>query len=146
MKNIPILLKSVICGLMYTVTSLCIILILYILDFGLLDTIFSGAFCGIMIALVTCCDTLKRTVIARFMGLLSAVAAQFLLSFSGAPYYIIMYIYRDQVWLYEIGHLTVNELIGYNLGLMMFWFGLLTSVFISILISIICNNPKEHGK
>lgn len=146
MKNISISFKSVICGLIYIVTSLSIILMLYILDFGLQNTIFLGAFCGIMIALVTCCNTLRRTVIARFMGLLSAVAAQFLLSFSGAPYHIIMYIYRNEDWLNEIGHLTVNELIGYNWGLMMFWFGLLTSFFISILVSFICNRLKEHSK
>lgn len=93
-----------------------------------------GGFCGIIIAIVTNSDTFKRTVIARFMGLFSAVLVQGLLSTFGIPYRIIMHIYRDENWLEELGHLTINELIGYGFGLMYFWYSLLASFFVSVVV------------
>lgn len=146
MKKISILLKSMICALVYTVTSLSIFLICYVLEFDLQNTVVLGVFCGIVMALVTVCDTLKRTVIARLMGLLSAVVAQYLLSLSGVPYGIMMYIFRNENWLEEIGHLTVNELIGYAYGLMIFWPGLLVSFCIAVVVIFIFHWIKNHRK
>lgn len=144
MKNVSIPLKSVICASVYMVLSLSIILILYIMDSDLQNTLVLGALCGIAIAVVTYSGTLKRTITARFMGLISAVLSQFLLSATGIPYHIIMYIYKDEEWLHEIGHLTINELIGYGFGLMFFWLGLLASFCATVVIIFIGNRIKNY--
>ena len=120
MRSKSVLLKSVICGLICLIFLLLLIFVVYTLDF------FEGAFfvglpCGIMIAVVTCCETLKRTVIARFMGLLSAVVSQFIFEIIGIPYMILMYVYRNDSFVSEMGRLTVNETIGYGWGRMFFW-------------------------
>lgn len=143
MKNTSILLKSIICGLVYIVMSLSIIFILYIMDLDLRYAFVLGGLCGIIIAAVTAGDTLKRTIAARFLGIISAAISQFLLSISGIPYSIIMSFYKDENWMREIGHLTINELIGYGLGLMIFWGGLLALFCISGIVIFMIRNAKS---
>lgn len=126
--------------------SLSIILVLYIMDLDLQSTIVLGGLCGMIIAILTNSRTLKRTIIARFMGIFFAVFAQFLLSTFGIPYRMIMYIYRDENWLEELGHLTINELIGYGFGLMYFWYSLLVSFFVSVVVIFIIIRIKNHRK
>lgn len=84
-------------------------------------------------AFVTYCDTLKRTVIAGFMGMLSAVVLQFIFEMSGAAYAILMYIFRNDTFVREAGHLSVNETIGYGWGRMLFWIALIISFLVSII-------------
>jgi len=144
MRSKSILLKSVLCGLICLIFLLLLIFVVYTLDF------FEGAFfvglpCGVMIAVVTCCDTLNRTVIARFMGLLSAVVSQFIFEIIGIPYMILMYVYRNDSFVREMGHLTVNETIGYGWGRMFFWGGLVAS-FIFAVISIFIYNRLKNRK
>jgi uncharacterized membrane protein len=115
MRSKPIWLKSIICGVSCWVFLLLLIFVVYIMDF------FEGAFfvglpCGIIIALVTSCDTLKRTIKARVFGILSALLSQFLFTLLGIPYAIILYIYRNTEWVQYSGRLSVNETIGYGWG------------------------------
>ena len=105
-----------------------------------------GALCGAIIAVITSCDKTKRTIIARVMGILAAVSAQFMLFITGIPYEIILYIYRNDTYVRETGRLSVNEVIGYNWGTMFFWWSLLFSfaVFvIGIFIFNVINNRKK---
>ena len=133
MKSISILLKSVICGCIYLLFSLFLIFVVYIL--GLFEfTIALGILYGIICAWVTYCETIKRTIVAVAMGLLAAVTSQIILSLSGIPYQIIRYILRDNEFVRETGRLTVNEVIGYNFGTLLFWYGMLPSIVVSAII------------
>ena len=130
-RSKPILLKSILCGLNCWVFLLLLIYVVYIMDF------FGGAFfvglpCGIIIALVTSCETLERTIKARVVGILSALVSQFLFTLLGIPYAIILYIYRNDEWVKYSGRLSVNEMIGYGWGRFFFWGGLLASFVIKI--------------
>jgi len=143
MRSKSILLKSVICGSICLVFLLLLIFVVYTLDF------FEGAFfvglpCGVIIAVITCCDTLKRTVIARFMGLLSAVVSQFIFEIIGVPYMILMYVYRNDSFVREMGRLTVNETIGYGWGRMFFWGGLVVSFTVAVISIFIINRIKSR--
>ena len=134
-KNKSMLLKCFICGSLYLIFNLLIIYTQYILEFSLYSALVLGIFCGISIALVSYCDTAKRTIIAMLAGILSAIATDFISSILGIPYKILMYIFRNDDAIREIGHLTVNELIGYNRGcLLFFWPGLLITFIILIIL------------
>jgi len=143
MRSKSILLKSVICGSTCLIFLLLLIFVVYTLDF------FEGAFivglpCGVIIALVTYCDTLKRTIIARSMGLLSAVVSQFIFEIIGIPYIILMYVYRNDSFVQEMGRLTVNETIGYGWGRMFFWGGLVASFIVAVISIFIFNRIKSR--
>lgn len=143
MRSNFILLKSVLCGLVCLTFLLLLIFIVYALDF------FEGAFyvglpCGVIIAVITRCDTLMRTIIARFLGLLSAIASQFIFELLGIPYRIIMYFYRDDSFVQEMGRLTVNEMIGYGWGRMFFWGGLVASFIVTIIGMFAYNRVKSR--
>lgn len=143
MRSKSILLKSVICGSICLIFLLLLIFVVYTLNF------FIGAFlvglpCGVIITIVTCCDTLKRTVIARFMGLLSAAVAQFIFESLGVPYRILLYVFRNNSYVSEMGRLTVNETIGYGWGRMLFWGGLIVSFVITVICIYICNRIKSR--
>jgi len=126
MKNKPIWLKSVISGIIYIVFSLLIIFFVYIIDV-FESTFVLGAIYGGILAFITSCDGIKRTVIARIMGIIAAFIAQVILFILGIPYQIILFILRDNEWVRETGRLTVNEVIGYNWGTMFFWWVMLIS-------------------
>lgn len=59
MINISIFFKSIICVLVYIVMSLSIVFI-NIIDYNYNNMIILGGFCGIIIAIVTKSDTLKK--------------------------------------------------------------------------------------
>ena len=143
-KNKSILLKSVICGLIFLVCSLMVIFVVYIMDILEL-TIVLGILCGVFIAVLTCCDTTKRTVIARVAGISSVVVAQFILFLSGLPYIIIKYVLRENEWVKETGRLTVNEVIGYNFGNMFLWFWLLVAFTVTAIGIFIFNKIKRRN-
>jgi len=133
-----ILLKGVLCGLIYVILHLLIIPTQYILNLSLLSALALGILCGVAIAIVSYCDTVKRTIIAMIVGISSAAAMFFALSISGIPYAMIMYIFRNDEAIKAIGHLTVNEVIEYNFGLLFFfWPGLLISFIILMIIILI---------
>ena len=94
-----------------------------------------GLPCGVIIAVITCCDTLKKTIIARFMGLFSAFISQLIFEVLGIPYRILMVIFKNDSFVSEMGRLTVNETIGYGWGRMLFGGGLIIS-FIGTIVSI----------
>ena len=145
MINKSILMKSIICGSVYLIFSLMLVLVVYIIDiFGI--TILLGVLYGIVIVVITHCDTIKRTIIAMVMGLLSAVVSQILLNVSGIPYRIIQHIYRNDEFVRETGRLAVNETIGYNWGNMLFWFGLLISFIASFVVILITHKVKKRIK
>jgi len=151
MKKLSILQKSLICGLVYMVFSLLIILFVYII--GIFESAIAlGLFYGIILAAVTSCEDAKRTIIARLMGIISAIAAQVILFFTGVPYEIILYIYRfrNNTWVLETGRLSVNEVIGYNWGTMFFWYRLLISFAFSVvgifIFKLIKNRKKKEEK
>ena len=143
MRSKSILLKSIICGSVYFVLSLLIIVVVYIMDF-FQGALILGIICGISIAVITCCDTVKRTVIARCMGILAAAISQMILFISGIPYDILLYYYRNDTWVMESGRLSVNEVIGYNLGCMTLWYGLIISFIISIVSIFVFNIIKKY--
>jgi hypothetical protein len=132
MRSKSILKKSIICGFAYLAFLLLFIFVVYILDF-FIGAFFVGLPCGAIIAIVTCCDTLKRTVIARLIGLLSAVVSQLVFEILGVPYQILLYVYRNDSFVREMGHLTINETLGYGWGRVFFWSGLVISFILTIL-------------
>ena len=99
--------------------------------------------CGAIIAFVTYCDKLKRTIIARIMGLLSVVVSQFIFDIIGIPYGILMYLFRNDSFVREMGHLTVNETIGYGWGRMFLGGGLIVSFAVTVIIIFIYNKIKK---
>ena len=66
MRSKPIWLKTVVGGLLYIVFSLSIIYVEYIVRFPE-GTFVLGSLYGVILALITSCESAKRTVIARFM-------------------------------------------------------------------------------
>ena len=141
-KNKSILLKSVICGLLYFAFNLLIIPAEYILNFSLYSASVLGTVCGILVAIVLYCDTMKRTLQAIGGGLLSIILTDFILGW--IPYRLLEYIFRNDSAIQEIGHLTVNELISYNWGRLLFFMpGLLISFIISISLIAIINRKKS---
>lgn len=135
MKNKSLLLKGFICGLLYLIFHLSIIYTQYILGFSLYSALVLGIFCGLSITLVSYSATTKRTIIAIIVGILSAIATDIAMSIFGIPYNILMYIFRNNEAIREMGYLTVNELIGYNWGrILFFWPGLLITCIISIIL------------
>jgi len=145
LKNVSIFLKSLICGLVCLILHLLIIPAEYILHLSLYASLVLGVLCGITIAAISYCDTAKRTIITMISGFLSAVTMSFVLSLSGVPYKILTYIFKDVMR--EFGHLTVNELIGYNWGYYLFF---LPSFFITFIVLIILIPTlivlKSHSK
>ena len=143
MRIKPIWLKSVICVVSCWIFLLLLIFVVYIMDF-FEGAIFVGLPCGIIIALVTSCDTLKRTIITRVVGILSALISQFLFTLLGIPYAIILYIYRNDEWVQYSGRLSVNETIGYGWGRFFFWGGLLISFTVSVVSIFVFNMIKKY--
>ena len=145
MNNKSVFLKSIICGLICLIFLLLLIFVVYTLDF------FVGAFlvglsCGVIIAFVTRCDTFKRTVVARLMGLFSAIFSYFIFEMLGAPYRILLYVFRNNSFVQETGRLTVNETIGYGWGRILFGGGLLIAFIITVISIFIFNSIKNHKR
>ena len=143
MNNKSVLLKSIICGAVCLIFLLLLIFVVYAMDF------FEGAFllglpCGAIIAFVTRCDTFKRTVVARLMGLVSAIFSCFIFEMLGVPYRMLMYVFRNDSFVRETGRLTVNETIGYGCGRMFFLGGLLIAFIITVISVFIFNSIKNH--
>jgi len=144
-RSKPIWIKSVICGLIYIAFSLLIIFVVYTMDF-FEGSLVLGALCGIAIAFITSCDSMKRTVIARIMGILSALISQEIISLLGIPSRLILYVLRNDEWIKETGRLTVNEVIGYNFGRMFFWFALAISFAVFVIGIFVYNIIKNRTK
>ena len=142
MRSRSILLKSIICGLICLLFLLLLIFVVYILDY-FEGAFFVGLLCGAIIAIVTRCDTLKRTVIARFAGLLTAILSQFIFEILGVPYQILLYVFRNNSFVRETGRLTVNEMIGYGWGRIIFWGGLAISFAVTVISIFIFEQNKK---
>ena len=123
MNKKNILVKSLICGLVYMIFPFLIIYIVYIIDVYnfIAPAISLGIVCGTVIALVTYCGELKRTAITRIAGILSVFTTALLLDLFGVQYRIILYIYRNSEWVQYSGRLSVNETMGYGWSMMFFW-------------------------
>lgn len=134
LRNISILLKGIICGLVYLVFHLLIIPAEYVLNLSLYSALVLGILCGIVIAAISYCSTAKRTIITMIAGFLSAVTMSFILLISGVPYKILTHIFKDDEFMRELGHLTVNELIEYNWG---YYFYFLPGFLITFIVLII---------
>ena len=145
MKNKSILLKSVSCALGYLLFSLLLLLGVYIIDF-FESSFILGVLYGVIFVYITYCEKVQRTIFAMFMGLLSVVISHIILSLSGVPYQIILYLFRNDKVIQEMGHLSVNEVIGYNWGIMIFWFMFLVSFAISCIGSFIVKIVKSRVK
>lgn len=151
MNNRSIFLKSVICVFICIVMSLSIIFI-NIMGFDFYYIFILGGFCGIVIAIVTKSDTLKRTIIAKFTGLFSAVITQFLLLTSDIPYYIIKLFYRghnlygEENWFRDLEHLIENEVSIYNFSAIYFLYSLLASFCTTVVVIFITVIIKNHRK
>jgi len=129
------------------VFSLLIIFFVYIIEI-FESTFVLGAVYGGILAFVTSCNSIKRTIIARIMGILAAFISQAILLITSIPYRILFYIFRNDEFVRETGRLTVNEVIGYNWGTMFFWWAMLIS-FVAFAIGIfvynvIRNRTKKH--
>jgi len=131
-----VLLKGILCGLLYPIFHLLIIYTQYILDISLYSALVLGILCGTAIALVSYSSTVRKTVIAMLLGLFFCIVMDVVLLLSGIPYQILMYIFRDNEAIQRIGHLTVNELIGYNFGRLFFFYPGLLITFIVLIILI----------
>lgn len=152
MNNFSIFLKSVICVLVCIVMSLSIILMNTTMFYGYSSMFILGGFCGTIIAIVTKSNTLKRTIIARFMGLFSAVITQYLLLISKIPYHIIKFTYikydayGEAYWPKDIRYLMENEMYGYILDSVSSLHGLLASFFTTVVVIFIAIKIKNRRK
>lgn len=142
MRSKSILLKSIICASVYPIFLPLIIFVVYILR-RYEGAFFIGLPCGAVIALVTWCDKLKRTAIARIMGLISIVAAYIILEMLHVPYSILdMYMPRD-----DMGNPTVIiEMISYGWGPDSFWAGLVFSFVVTGIGIFIFSRIKSRRK
>jgi len=86
-----------------------------------------GITCGAVIAIVTGCAEIKRTVLSRIFGGIAVIATDFLLSISGIPHQIILYKYRNDAFVKETGRITVNETLVFGWSNMFFWYALTIS-------------------
>ena len=130
MSKKSILYKSIICVSAYLIFWLLMFFTAYINDIAFQPfymAIAFGIICGAVIAIVTGCAELKRTVLARIIGVLSVIATDIILSVSGIPHKIILYKYRNSAFVQETGRLTVNETIVFGWSNMFFWYALLIS-------------------
>jgi hypothetical protein len=91
-----------------------------------------GIICGTVMAGITVCTELNRTILARIIGVLSVVATDFLVSMSGIPHRIILYKYRNDAFVQETGRLTVNETIKFG------WSNMFLGIAISISFIVVC--------
>ncbi|MDR2571609.1 MAG: hypothetical protein LBD23_15140 [Oscillospiraceae bacterium] len=117
MRKKSILVKSIVCSSFYLILWSLTFFTAYIGDsvfHPFLMAIVFGIICGTVIAIITVCAELKRTILARVFGVLSVVATDFLLSMSGVPHKIILYKYRNDTFVQETGRLTVNETIVFG--------------------------------
>ena len=158
MNKISMCLKSVICVLVCISMSLSIIFINTSKLFGYSDSIMFilGGVCGIIIAIITKGDTLKKTILARFMGLFSAVIAQLALCISCVPYYIVKLIYgkhdlsfygeEAESWFRDIEHFIENEVSIYNWCVVFFLYSLFALFCATIIVSFITNKIKNRIK
>ena len=142
-RSKSILLKIAVCGISYLIFSLMIIFVAYIIDIFLM-TLVLGTLYGIIVAIIACCDTQKETIKTSAICVLSAIVLQILISMSGVPYRIILFILRHDDFVRETGRLTINETIGYGFGIIFFQFGFIPSLFVSIFI--IFNLTKVRTK
>ena len=145
LKSRPLLKKSIMCGLVYIVFPFLIIFFVYIIDLFEI-TIVLGAVYGIVLTMVAYCVTLDQTLDAMLFGILSAFVTQILLSISGVPYRVILYLFRRRRdgFVLETGRLSVNEVISYNFGTMFFWFGLIATFAASLFIVLIIHAVKKR--
>jgi hypothetical protein len=112
-------------------------------------TLILGALCGAAFALLTRCDTLKKTILSGIAGLVSAFAVELITFASGIARHIILYLLRDQEWIKETGRLTVNETIGFTIGTMLFWVAFLVLSVIPAIIFAIhfsCTSQKKQRR
>jgi len=122
-----------------------LIFAVYIMDF-IEITLILGAIFGVVVAAVSYCDNVKRTIAAMIMGIIASFVSQSILFISGIPYKIILFIYRNDTWVQESGRLSVNEVIGYNFGTMIFWQGLLISFVVLIIVIFLFHAIKSRLK
>jgi len=144
MKKRPIWLKSILCGLFYLMFSLLLIFAIYIMDFfG--SAFILGALFGIIIAVITDCDNLDRAIITKIIAILTVIFTQIVLTASGIPYRIILYIYRNNEFVHDTGRLSINEKVGYGFGIIVFWLLFIAS-FLVISAGIIINRYISNRK
>ena len=148
MKNISMLLKSVICVATYLFFWLLMFFTAYVND-DILHPFYMaigfGIICGSVIAIITGCAKLRRTVLSRIIGVISVIATDFLLSMSSIPHKIILYKYRNDAFVQETGRLTVNETLVFGWGNMFFWIAMIIS-FVVICIGIFVYNAVKNRR
>ena len=104
-----------------------------------------GTICGTVIAIITGCAKLRRTVLARIIGVTSVIATDFLVSMSGIPHKVILYKYRNDAFIQETERLTVNETLVFGWSNMFFWFAMIIS-FVVICIGIFVYNAVKNRR
>ena len=131
MKNKSMGLKILIIGLLYLLFLFLFFLFVYGIDF-FEGSLFLGIGFGILIVIVARSETIKKTLGCIGFGVLISLVIQIIFHFSNTPYRIIEFIFRNDETITNLGHLTVNELIGYNWGIILFfWPTMLITVGIS---------------
>ena len=145
-----ILKTSVKCGLVYIIFPFLVLLVVYAFDSITINpfvvTSILGIICGAIIAFVTSCGELKRTSITRSFGIFAVVITQLLLEISDAPTRIILFIYRNDAFVRETGHLTTSETIGYSWSMAFFWFSMSISFIILCIAAFVYNRKKRRVK
>jgi len=147
MSKKSILLKSIICASTYLTLWLLMFFAAYI-DGSALNpfylAIVFGIICGTVMAVVTRCAELKKTVLTRIIGVLSVIATDLILSISGIPHSIILYKYRNDAFVQETGRLTVNETIVFGWSNMFFWYALSISFAVVVVAILVYNVVKKR--
>lgn len=144
MKDKSIALKIVICASVYLIFSLSILFAVYSLAlFGI--ALILGAIYGIFVAVITISGTTRETIIARVLGILSAFIAQFILSSSGIPYRIIMFLLRDDEFVREYSRLSITQMIGYFFGIIAFWQIAIPLFVVSIIVIFVIGKRRKKS-
>ena len=133
MSKKTILIKSLICGIVYMIFPFLIIYVVYIIDAYsfIAPAINFGIVCGTIIALITYYGDFKRTTLARITGLLSVIVAALLLDLFSVQYRIILYLFRNDTWVQYSGRLSVNETMVYGWSMSFFWRAMLISFIVA---------------
>jgi hypothetical protein len=147
MKDWPILFKGVMGGLAFGVLHLLTIPALYTFDLSIHTAMLLGGICGVILSLISYSDTAKKMILTLLACILSVICVQFIFWFTGIPYRIIWYTFRNDEIIQALGHLEVFELISYNFGFLFFFIpGLLGALVISsgfVLVRLCLR--KRHG-
>ena len=147
MKNKSMLLRSIVCSLTFLIFWSLMFFTAYI-DNAILHpfimAIVFGTICGTVIAIVTDCTEVKKTVLARIIGVISVIVLSLIVDISSIPHRIILYKYRNDAFVRETGRITINESLVFGWSNMFFCNAMVVSFAVTAMIILIYKVMKNR--